>query len=467
MKTIIKKALFVGALTTALTSIAFANNERTIYINRYNSEAELINKTSSMINDETSEASKIYITSKNKLVDSLTGGVLIAENNGAHFYSDQDLKGKVLNIIGGPNTVSGDITDSEKIENRFHGETRYETAVEIAEELGTNRNIILSSGENFADALPATSLAAKEDMNILLITRDEIPNATKEYLEKYSQDKNIVIVGGEDTVSSELEAEISNTFNAASISRIAGKDRYETSREIADRFEDSTGLVLADWSVSDITLLSSILASKNEYPLVLVDSNQELKLDEYTNDRVNNLLVLTNKNTKFTNEDSANYYDLDGNAIDYLSLNSGEDDTTTETENNNPSEENDNITVLDNGDSINHDKNIIKFANGEVRSFTKVYNMNTTAYNIFPGSTGLTASGTPARHGAVAVDPSVIPLGTELYIQSTDDWPSYGKAIAEDTGGAIKGNKLDVFYDSYDTVMNFGRRQTVVYILGK
>lgn len=467
MKTLIKKALLVGALSAALTSMAFANSERTIYINRYNSEGELITKTSSMINDQISEDSKIYVTSKNNLVDSLTGGVLIAENKGAHLYSDQNFDGKVLNIIGGPNSVSGDITNSENIENRFHGETRYETAVEIAHELGTDRDIILCSGENFADALPATSLAAKDDMNILLVTGYNIPEPTKEYLQKYSQDKNIIIIGGEDSVSAELEKEVSSITNASNIRRIYGENRFETSKSIANEFEYNTGLVLADGNVKDITLLSSILASKNEYPLILVNESSEVKLDEYTNERINNLLVLTNKNTKITDQGEANYFDLDGNTIDYQSLNSNEPNLEQETQPTTPVEEKDNITVLENGDKINHDKKVIVFANGEVRSFTKVYNMNTTAYNLFPGSTGYTASGTKARHGAVAVDPNVIPLGTELYIQSTDDWPSYGKAIAEDTGGAIKGNKLDVFYDSYNTVINFGRRETVVYILGK
>lgn len=78
---------------------------------------------------------------------------------------------------------------------------------------------------------------------------------------------------------------------------------------------------------------------------------------------------------------------------------------------------------------------------------------------------GMTASGTRARVGAVAVDPRVIPLGTRLYIESLDHTPDYGYATAEDTGGAIKGNKIDLFFNTKSEVYNFGRRKVKVYIL--
>ncbi len=100
--------------------------------------------------------------------------------------------------------------------------------------------------------------------------------------------------------------------------------------------------------------------------------------------------------------------------------------------------------------------------------------MNASAYDLSFASTGkrpgdrgwgITASGTKARPGVVAVDPRVIPLGTKLYIQSLDGSKDYGFAIAEDKGGAIKGNRIDLFYDSNAAAMNFGRRQVKVFIL--
>ena len=67
--------------------------------------------------------------------------------------------------------------------------------------------------------------------------------------------------------------------------------------------------------------------------------------------------------------------------------------------------------------------------------------------------------GTLARYGVVAVDPNVIPLGTRVFI------PGYGVAIAEDTGGDILGNRIDLCMEDYNACMIFGRRTVPVYIL--
>ncbi|UHR01958.1 G5 domain-containing protein [Peptoniphilus sp. GNH] len=93
----------------------------------------------------------------------------------------------------------------------------------------------------------------------------------------------------------------------------------------------------------------------------------------------------------------------------------------------------------------------------------KVFTMEATAYDPSAGSK--TAMGTRARVGAVAVDPKVIPLGSKLYIETTDGWPSYGYAVAEDTGGAIKGKKIDLFFNSKSTALKFGRRLVKVYVI--
>lgn len=105
----------------------------------------------------------------------------------------------------------------------------------------------------------------------------------------------------------------------------------------------------------------------------------------------------------------------------------------------------------------------------------KAIKMVATAYEAGPRSTGkrpgdkgygITASGARAKRGTVAVDPRVIPLGTKLYIKSlTPGVPDYGFAIAQDTGGAIKGNKIDLFMDTVWECLQFGRRPVMVYIL--
>jgi len=111
---------------------------------------------------------------------------------------------------------------------------------------------------------------------------------------------------------------------------------------------------------------------------------------------------------------------------------------------------------------------------GDNFSYSKVISCNATAYDLsfqscgkYPGDPGygITASGTRAKYGTVAVDPRVIPLGTRMYIESADGSFVYGYCVAEDTGGAIKGNKVDLFFGSYSECMQFGRRNVNVYIL--
>jgi 3D (Asp-Asp-Asp) domain-containing protein len=118
-------------------------------------------------------------------------------------------------------------------------------------------------------------------------------------------------------------------------------------------------------------------------------------------------------------------------------------------------------------------KDFIVTSRGNTR-YRKAVVMTATAYDLSLESTGkgpgdkyygLTASGTRVRPGVVAVDPRVIPLGTKLYVQSLDHTKDYGFAIAEDTGGAIKGNKIDLFFESSNDVYNFGRRKVKVYVL--
>lgn len=61
--------------------------------------------------------------------------------------------------------------------------------------------------------------------------------------------------------------------------------------------------------------------------------------------------------------------------------------------------------------------------------------------------------------GIVAVNPKVIPLGTRLYIDG------YGYATAMDTGGAIKGNKIDLFFETRAEALKWGRRNVQVFVL--
>jgi 3D (Asp-Asp-Asp) domain-containing protein len=69
---------------------------------------------------------------------------------------------------------------------------------------------------------------------------------------------------------------------------------------------------------------------------------------------------------------------------------------------------------------------------------------------------GRTATGLPVGWGVVAVDPSVIPLGTHMTI------PGYGEAVAADTGGAIVGATIDLWFPSVSQALAWGRRTVTI-----
>ena len=97
-------------------------------------------------------------------------------------------------------------------------------------------------------------------------------------------------------------------------------------------------------------------------------------------------------------------------------------------------------------------------------TYRKSFNMIATAYEPSERSCGkyadgYTAIGMKAVPGIVAVDPKVIPLRTKLYVEG------YGPALAADVGGAIKGNRIDLFFNTVEEALRFGRRRLKVYVL--
>lgn len=93
----------------------------------------------------------------------------------------------------------------------------------------------------------------------------------------------------------------------------------------------------------------------------------------------------------------------------------------------------------------------------------KEYRMLATAFTAnCRGCSGITAAGINLKKNpnakVIAVDPKIIPLGTKVHVEG------YGDAIAGDTGGSIKGNKIDVFYPTTKMALNWGRRTVTVKV---
>ena len=104
---------------------------------------------------------------------------------------------------------------------------------------------------------------------------------------------------------------------------------------------------------------------------------------------------------------------------------------------------------------------------GEVLTYTHKDTVRATAYtHTDAGCDFITATGSVVHWGTVAVDPRFIPYGTRMFIVASDGSFVYGVAEAEDCGGAIKRDRVDLYMPTHEECMAFGRRSCTIYFLG-
>ena len=116
------------------------------------------------------------------------------------------------------------------------------------------------------------------------------------------------------------------------------------------------------------------------------------------------------------------------------------------------------VNVTTNADGSGY----LTFASGGTMKFSKAVQVTATAYTAgYDGVDHTTATGTFVHKGVAAVDKRVFPLGSDLYVVAKG--MEYGLTKAEDTG--MKGQKIDLYLESYQQCIQFGRRSATVYLL--
>ncbi|WP_052737679.1 SpoIID/LytB domain-containing protein [Bacillus sp. SA1-12] len=234
----------------------------------------------------------VFITTSRQYADALSAGPLASQlGNAPILLTDattlsssvtseiQRLKATKVYIIGGKTAVSDQVM--AQINNistvnqvsRISGPTRYETNAAINKMLTNVQGLFVASGENFADALAGSSVAAINKYAIVLTKKDVLPGVSKSFVSAHSS-KPSYILGGAVAVSDTVYNQIRGINSAAS--RLAGVNRYETLAKILDRFKQSftgsevlysTGLDFPD------ALTSSSLALAKKAPLILVGAD--------------------------------------------------------------------------------------------------------------------------------------------------------------------------------------------------
>ncbi|MDY5479309.1 MAG: cell wall-binding repeat-containing protein [Peptostreptococcus porci] len=171
---------------------------------------------------------------------------------------------------GAGSYIPASYADGDNI-SRVSGSDRYETCVEICRKSFDKSNLaIITSGENYPDALSSGSLAAKYNAPLLLVKRDEIPKKVYDELKRLGV-KDIKIVGGKNTISDSLLDELKKDYK---VDRVSGLDRFETSIEAAKLSESvgkSKGNIFVNGNNFSDALVSTAIASKKNMNVILTD----------------------------------------------------------------------------------------------------------------------------------------------------------------------------------------------------
>lgn len=155
---------------------------------------------------------------------------------------------------------------------RLYGKERYETSASICSGgWETSEYAVLASGEGFADALSAAPLAKKYNAPIILTEKNKLNDNARTQL-KNLQTKNVIIIGGNGSISKNIETELKNL--GINYSRIYGKNRYETSLKIAKEIGVKNGVVITNGlGFADALAMAPIAASK-QMPILLTPSDK-------------------------------------------------------------------------------------------------------------------------------------------------------------------------------------------------
>lgn len=247
------------------------------------------------ISKEYENSDTCYLINYLAYPDAIASSNYIKDRNGKHipiYYTKSDqLDVKTLNhlktkkykevvIFGGEKSVSNKViqqlqNNGIKARRSSAGRDRYDTVNQLLKG-STNyqaENIILVSGENFVDSLIATSLAKKLNCKIIITQNNEIDKTIKnEFFNTNTKQRakvnNVYIVGGEKSISKNIEQQFSTV---AKVQRISGRDRYDTSLQLAKEIGNEKFTIVSGENFAD-NLVAIPYSYTNNSTIVLTES---------------------------------------------------------------------------------------------------------------------------------------------------------------------------------------------------
>ena len=218
--------------------------------------------------DELSYEEIQNLTAKQKQYDAKFVGVFDNANLVDIFLDlDQYISEHAADLIGTKNYTTIYYGYNGSAAHRIAGPDRYATAAQVsAKSFKTADSVVLVNGQNYVDVAPATVLAAKQKAPVLLTQANVLPEATRAEIERLGA-KNVIVVGGEGSVSNSILANYS-------VDRITGSDRYDTAANVAARINSKTNkaVVVNSDAWADALVMTSV-AIKEDAPILFTDAN--------------------------------------------------------------------------------------------------------------------------------------------------------------------------------------------------
>ncbi|MDQ0227169.1 SpoIID/LytB domain-containing protein [Metabacillus niabensis] len=244
----------------------------------------------------------VFIATRSQYADALSAGPLAYQYGNAPILltDSKSLSTKIVNeitrlkatnviVLGGNTAVSDTVVQQIKQINtiadnnvqRVYGDNRYETNAEINKRLKNIAGTFVASGEDFADALASSSIAALNNYAIVLTRASSLPAVSKTFISTHAS-KPAYVLGGPVAVSATAYQQVQHV--KSNVARLSGSNRYGTLAALLEKFKGSfsgTDVIYATGTDFPDALTSSSLSAAKKAPLILVGADLSTKLDSF------------------------------------------------------------------------------------------------------------------------------------------------------------------------------------------
>lgn len=222
--------------------------------------------------------------------------ILLTEDNrlNTNTYNElKRLKVKKVFIVGGNSVIKPIVENSIHSmgvsTERFCGDDRNGTSAAVANEIGTENGIILTTDDDFSDALSIAPIAAKNQIPIILMSKDTIPSSIKNFMTGKNISKTYII-GGTNIISEDIALQFPK------VQRIEGSDIYERNINIINAFQDKLNLNNVSVAYSEKfpdALSGSAFAALNGNPIILMGDSINLNTKYFLSTKINEIKNVT------------------------------------------------------------------------------------------------------------------------------------------------------------------------------